>query len=87
MNRTDRQYAILSVLWVRKKDTIANLAVEFGVSIRTIGVVFIRKPAQEQLQFFDAELVVLDGMRGVAAPFLCGEKFLCDGGKGESGGG
>ena len=36
MTRTERQFAILSVLWVRKKDTIANLAVEFGVSIRTI---------------------------------------------------
>ena len=36
VNRTDRQFVILSVLWVRKKDTIANLAVEFGVSIRTI---------------------------------------------------
>lgn len=36
MNCTDRQFAILSVLWARKKDMIANLAVEFGVSIRTI---------------------------------------------------
>lgn len=36
VNQLERQNAILHVLYARRSDRIANLAEEFGVSIRTI---------------------------------------------------
>ena len=36
MTRTERRDEILHVLYIRRRENIANLAVEFGVSVRTI---------------------------------------------------
>ena len=36
MTRTERRDEILRVLYTRRRESIANLAAEFGVSVRTI---------------------------------------------------
>lgn len=36
MTRTERRDEILRVIYTRRRESIANLAVEFGVSVRTI---------------------------------------------------
>lgn len=36
MIRTERRDEILRVIYTRRRESIANLAVEFGVSVRTI---------------------------------------------------
>ena len=36
MTRTERRDEILRVIYTRRRESIANLAVELGVSVRTI---------------------------------------------------
>lgn len=52
MGRAERRKAILDALCVRRQDTIANLAAEFGVSTRTI-----KLDIQDLMRFFPIETV------------------------------
>lgn len=52
MSRAERRKAILDVLCARRRDTIANLAAEFGVSTRTI-----KLDIQDLMRFYPIETV------------------------------
>ncbi len=52
MSRESRRKEILNVLLMRRQDTIANLAAEFGVSIRTV-----KLDIQDLMCFYPIETV------------------------------